>query len=203
VTQYLKQSIPKSLDSLLSNDSKTLKLFEVQLIGGTCFLCKFQRFDNLISHFSDVHSVSIAKSIDNLQCLCCCQSFNTRFKLVLHQYVVHKIVTFASLNKVYSVAFVDINENYNFENSIKKSNARLVINTSNNVSSSSSDLSQNGTKTSVNEKNKASLPSPPPPPSSSPKHKVEEKKNVKLAEEVTKRKSKRTIRNLVPLVYKN
>jgi hypothetical protein len=123
--------------------------------------------------------------------------------LVLHQYVVHKIVTFASLNKVYSVAFVDINENYNFENSIKKSNARLVINTSNNVSSSSSDLSQNGTKTSVNEKNKASLPSPPPPPSSSPKHKVEEKKNVKLAEEVTKRKSKRTIRNLVPLVYKN
>ncbi len=67
-------------------------------------MCDSKPENNLIEHITDVHKITISQITSHNKCFLCGAEYKKRKRLVLHQYEVHCLTTFASVNHVSKIA---------------------------------------------------------------------------------------------------
>ena len=82
------------------------KLNEVKTIAGKCYLCENKNVFDLLQHFKSQHLLNINSKCFEKSCLLCGQAVTNRLDLIKHQFETHKIISFISLNKVFTLSKV-------------------------------------------------------------------------------------------------
>lgn len=82
-------------------------LNEVKTIAGKCYLCENKGVFDLLHHFKFQHFLTINSKCFESVCLLCGQSVQSRENLIAHQFEVHKIISFVSLNKVFTMTKIE------------------------------------------------------------------------------------------------
>lgn len=88
-----------SLLNIRKNDSD---LVELKGIQGTCYICK-KLCQNILSHLLVEHHLDASKSLQLNRCILCGNEPMDKNELIKHQYHVHNIISFLSLNKIFTV----------------------------------------------------------------------------------------------------
>ena len=96
------------------------KLNEIKTIAGKCYVCENKHVFDLLQHFKQQHCLTINSKCFEKSCLICGSYIENRKDLVAHQFEVHRIVTFVSLNKVFTLSKYE-----NFDVEKKKAEEKL------------------------------------------------------------------------------
>lgn len=92
----------KFIFSLLKIQKNDSDLVELKGIQGTCYICKFQ-FQNILSHLHTEHQLDASKSLQLNRCILCGSVYEDKNDLIRHQYDKHSLITFSSLNKIFTL----------------------------------------------------------------------------------------------------
>lgn len=93
----------------LSLSLADLNLLELRILSGKCYICRSESsssnsgtkyITDLIEHLRGQHDLTIRSAYSRCVCLCCGSQQTHVEKLVRHVYDVHKILLFASVNKI-------------------------------------------------------------------------------------------------------
>ena len=96
----------------LSLSLADLNLLELRILSGKCYICRSESsssssnssgtkyITDLIEHLRGKHDLTIRSAYSRCVCLCCGSQQPDVEKLVRHVYDVHKILLFASVNKI-------------------------------------------------------------------------------------------------------
>lgn len=96
----------------LSLSLADLNLLELRILSGKCYICRAESsssssnsngtkyITDLIEHLRGQHDLTIRSAYSRCVCLCCGSQQADVEKLVRHVYDVHKILLFASVNKI-------------------------------------------------------------------------------------------------------
>lgn len=95
----------------LSLSLADLNLLELRILSGKCYICRAESssssnssgtkyITDLIEHLRGQHDLTIRSAYSRCVCLCCGSQQPDVEKLVRHVYDVHKILLFASVNKI-------------------------------------------------------------------------------------------------------
>jgi hypothetical protein len=128
------------------------KLNEVKTIAGKCFLCENKTVFDLLQHLKQQHCLLINSKCFETSCLLCGNSVENREDLVAHQFEVHKIITFVSLNKVFTLSKY---ENHDVEK--KKTEEKLTALLNKNIEKNPPKIESLTAIDSVRVKNKQNL----------------------------------------------
>ena len=96
------------------------KFIEFDFIIGDCYLCNEKVEDNLIIHLNDRHNISIKDTIEDNCCLICGEKLVNKKSFTKHQFNLHNVVSFLSLNKLFKVKSDDYDNKTN-KNMLKMS----------------------------------------------------------------------------------
>ncbi|CAF0844311.1 unnamed protein product [Brachionus calyciflorus] len=106
----------KIIFSLLKIHKNDSDLVELKGIQGNCYVCK-KSFQNLLSHLSVEHQIDTCKSLELNRCILCGGVFQDKSENIKHQYESHNLISFSSLNKIFTIDQVklDVKNNTNNE----------------------------------------------------------------------------------------
>ena len=136
-----------SLLNIRKNDSD---LVELKGIQGTCYICK-QLSQNILSHLLVEHHIDASKSLQLNRCILCGNEPLDKNELIKHQYHVHNIISFLSLNKIFTVD-KSLEKKQESTTSTDDNDCIIIDNENNDVSINLKISSQNGpTNNKVNE----------------------------------------------------
>ncbi|RNA24473.1 hypothetical protein BpHYR1_051898 [Brachionus plicatilis] len=92
----------KFIFSLLKTRKNDSDLVELKGIQATCYVCK-KMCPNMLAHLLTEHHVDPRKSLQLNRCILCGTQPADKNELIKHQYQVHGIISFLSLNKIFTV----------------------------------------------------------------------------------------------------
>lgn len=151
----------------LSLSLADLNLLELRILSGKCYICRSESsssnssgtkyITDLIEHLRSKHDLTIRSAYSRCVCLCCGSHQTDVEKLVRHVYDVHKILLFASVNKICYIT----NQRNKSENNSSSSATDLVSSSAQKqptsaTNSCKSSPDKNATRSMVDSKQQAS-----------------------------------------------
>ena len=105
------------------------KLFEVKSVSGKCYGCNTDNNENLIQHLADQHSLTPKKLANSNTCICCGLECVDKERFIMHQFNAHGLITFTSMNKLYSISNLVANKYNKTPNFISNLDKPTKLNT--------------------------------------------------------------------------
>ena len=105
------------------------KLFEVKSVSGKCYGCNLDNNENLIQHLAEKHSLTPKKLANSNTCICCGLECIDKERFIMHQFNAHGLITFTSLNKLYSICNLVANKYNKTPNFISNLDKPTKLNT--------------------------------------------------------------------------